>query len=87
MKIVMPYLVWWMGMDYELFCATLCTRSVLLIHSYTLCIVCGLDGGFPCDWGTFVYINPNLIYIDDLSWSPRTKIPENALIYTIPHTN
>ena len=27
-------LVWWMGVDYELFCATLCTRSVLLvIHS------------------------------------------------------
>ncbi len=27
-------LVWWMGLDYKLFCATLCTRSDLLgIHS------------------------------------------------------
>ncbi len=32
-------IVWWMGVDYELFCVTLCTRSVLLvIHSlgYTI---------------------------------------------------
>ncbi len=29
------------------------------------------------------------IYNDDLSWSPRRQLPENAfsLIYTIPHTN
>ncbi len=27
--------VWWMGVDHELFCATLCTRSALLvIHSW-----------------------------------------------------
>ncbi len=27
-------LVWWMGVDYELFCATLCTLSdLLVIHS------------------------------------------------------
>ena len=24
------FIVWWMGVDYELFCATLCTRSILL---------------------------------------------------------
>ncbi len=28
------FLVWWMGVDYELFCATLCTRSDLLVIRY-----------------------------------------------------
>ncbi len=40
----MGIIVWWMGVDYELFCATLCTRSVLLvIHSlgYILMIYVG----------------------------------------------
>ena len=34
LKMLSAAVVWWMGVDYELFCATLCTRSVLLaIHS------------------------------------------------------
>ncbi len=34
LNVIKPYLVWWMGVDYELFFATLCTHSDLLVkHS------------------------------------------------------
>ena len=48
-KMYLSLLVWWMGVNYKLFCATLCTRSDLLVitdYVIELNLLSSLDTGY-----------------------------------------